>query len=145
MSFPRSAAVPSGAASINRGLVSPIVTTGKRREKPFDPAALVVIHRGIDERFLAVGAKRSPTSRERPVRILCVGRLVPDKGALVLAEAFIRLGRQVPGVDLHFYGDADEGYERQLRQECEKHGLLDRQIFIHGAVPSDRMPEIYEK
>lgn len=105
--------------------------------------ALAMIHRGIDDRFLEVGNTRSEQTGDRPVRILCVGRIVSDKGALTLVEAFIALQQQHPTAELHFYGSADPAYEGKVEQRCREAGLLNQNIFIHGSVSSEHMPKIY--
>ncbi len=106
-------------------------------------AALEVIPRGIDPRYFEAGDTRPAGPDGRPVRILCVGRLVPDKGALGLLRAFLVLERSNPGVELHFLGDADTAYEEQVRAESRQSGLLDKKIFLHGAVAPERMPGCY--
>ena len=107
------------------------------------PASLHVIPRGVPP-GAAVGAEPTPRADDgTPVRIACVGRLVPDKGALVLAQAFDALERRVPNVRLDFYGDSRPEYRTALEQVCGRRGLLDTKVFVHGHVSPEEMARVY--
>jgi glycosyltransferase involved in cell wall biosynthesis len=105
------------------------------------PERVRVIPRGLGPAYLEESPRRQESTG--PVRILCVGRLVPDKGARVLAEAFTALRRHTGDVELHFYGDSWDWYRRDLENDCRRAGLLDKGIFIHERVPPERMQELY--
>lgn len=106
--------------------------------------AIEVIPRGVEDEFFRVGERRTePGGQEAKVRIACVGRLVPDKGALQLAAAFQRAQAVNPELELHFYGEGYPWYREQLETWSRERGLLGRALFVHGPVPRQRMPEVY--
>jgi glycosyltransferase involved in cell wall biosynthesis len=73
-------------------------------------------------------------------RVLCVGRLVPEKGQSVLLEAFARLTERGVAAELELvgYGPSRERLERLARRL----GLADRVTFA-GAVGQDAIAEHY--
>lgn len=85
-----------------------------------------VVHNGVD----AAAFRRSgPLERQGPLRVLFVGRMIPDKGADVLVAAVRRLDRA--DIDLTLVGssgfsteDALTPFERSIREEIS--GLGDR-------------------
>jgi glycosyltransferase involved in cell wall biosynthesis len=104
-------------------------------------SSLKRIVRGVEDRFLDL--RRTTRSAAEPCRILCVGRLVPDKGAQQALRAFQALEPTGPPVELHLYGDGDSQYQAGLERYADEHGLLGRRVFIHGHVATERMPDIY--
>ncbi len=74
-------------------------------------------------------------------RVLCVGRLVPEKGQSVLLHAFARIVKR--GVDAELevvgYGPAEDN----LKRLAERLGLADRVIFA-GAVGQDAIGVHYQ-
>lgn len=60
-------------------------------------------------------------------RIICVGRLSPEKGQYGLLQAFSELSADMPGVQLVFVGDGPEAEE--LRSEAARLGIADRVTF----------------
>ena len=74
-------------------------------------------------------------------RVLCVGRLVPEKGQSVLLHAFARLADRGVDAELELvgYGPA----ENDLKRLAERLGLADRVIFA-GAVGQDAIGAHYE-
>jgi glycosyltransferase involved in cell wall biosynthesis len=107
-------------------------------------AKVNVIPRGLDAGMLQDGGRREHTTA-LPLKILCVGRLVPDKGGQSLAAAFSLLRKDIADVELHFYGDAWDWYRKDLEEDCRRYGLLDNGIYIHDRVDAARMNEIYAK
>lgn len=98
-----------------------------------------VVHCGIDPSHFVPEARRADPG---PVDVLCVGRLVPEKGQAVLLEALRLLDER--GVDAHvtFVGD---GPRRQaLEAIAERSGLGDRTTFT-GAVSQDEIRAWYGK
>lgn len=114
-----------------------------------DPAAIRVIHRGIDiETF-------SPerVGRERPDRlarawrvpedrrvVMLPGRLTRWKGQLVLLEALARLGRDDVYCLLVGSDQGRTGYRREIEEATERLGLYDA---VHIADHCDDMPAAY--
>lgn len=62
-----------------------------------------VVRCGVDEAFLANPYPIEPDSR----RFVSVGRLTPQKGQLLLLEAFVELVREEPTVELVLVGDGE--------------------------------------
>ena len=74
-----------------------------------------------------------------PPRIVCVGRMVPEKGFDVALAAFASVVGRVPGAELVIAGD---GYCREgLERQAAALGLGESVRFI-GWVPPDRTPEL---
>jgi glycosyltransferase involved in cell wall biosynthesis len=86
-------------------------------------------------------AAESDTATEpaaRPLRVLTVGRLVPDKNHATLIEAFARVQSDQISAELHIAGD---GFlEPQLRQTAEERGLP---VVFHGHVESEELAWLY--
>lgn len=75
-----------------------------------------------------------------PFEILCVGRLVPEKGQFILIQSVIRILAQKHQLRLRIVGD---GSERQtLEEEVKKQGVTE-QIIFEGAVNQDQILEFY--
>ena len=75
---------------------------------------------------------------ERPLRVLTVGRLVPDKNHATLLEAFTRVRPDEIPAELHIAGD---GFlEPQLRQSAEERGLP---VVFHGHLEPTELAELY--
>jgi glycosyltransferase involved in cell wall biosynthesis len=73
-------------------------------------------------------------------RVLCVGRLFPEKGQAVLLHAFARLAEQGCDAELELVGYGPD--EERLRTLTHELGLTDRVIFA-GAVGQDAVAEHY--
>jgi glycosyltransferase involved in cell wall biosynthesis len=97
----------------------------------------VVCPLGVDLEKFAPAPKKSG---DGVTEILCVGRLVPAKGQLVLLEAFKLLLRSERPALLRFVGDGPDrdALEAWVREE----GLEERVVF-EGAVHQDRIREFY--
>jgi glycosyltransferase involved in cell wall biosynthesis len=93
---------------------------------------LPIVHCGVDpSRFAA-----RPRPDEGPPRVLCVGRLVPDKGQALLIRTVAELrSRDVP-VELVLVGDGPQRAE--LEQLAAELGVADDVVFA-GAVGQDRI------
>ena len=74
-------------------------------------------------------------------RVLCVGRLVPEKGQSVLLHAFAKLAERGVDAELELVGYGPS--ERELRALAERLGLADRVLF-GGAVGQDAIGAHYE-
>ena len=86
--------------------VSDFVTERARARFPEYAAAIHTIGNGVDVgRFLPdLQRDTAPASPEKPRRLLFVGRISPDKGVHLLMEAFDRVAREHPYVELTLVG-----------------------------------------
>ncbi len=95
---------------------------------------LSVVHMSVDTARFAPPAE--PRAVDGPLRVLDVGRLVPEKGAPVLLDAVARLAERGVGVELRLVGGGE--LEPDLRSEIARRGLSDR-ITLVGAVGQDEI------
>jgi glycosyltransferase involved in cell wall biosynthesis len=79
--------------AISRGLARYLADTEGFREESFE-----IVHYGISPRA------EPPAYPTGPPRLLCVGRLIPIKGHIVLLRAFARAREDVPGLTLDLAG-----------------------------------------
>jgi glycosyltransferase involved in cell wall biosynthesis len=99
----------------------------------FDRASFEIVHYGIEPD----GAPR-PFAAEVP-RLLCVGRLIPIKGHIVLLRAFAEARRRVPGLRLDIAGQGPlEPALRALAKELE---IDDAVRFLGYVAPVQRAIE----
>ena len=75
-----------------------------------------------------------------PFEVLCVGRLVPAKGQLILIKAIEQLVRSGRIIRLRLVGDGPD--RTALEAEVGKRGLGDYVVF-EGAVDQDRIRDFY--
>jgi glycosyltransferase involved in cell wall biosynthesis len=99
----------------------------------FDGATFEIVHYGIEPD----GAIR-PYEGSAP-RLLCVGRLIPIKGHIVLLRAFAAARERVPGLELHVAGRGPlEPALRALAKELE---IDDAVRFLGYVAPVQRAIE----
>jgi colanic acid/amylovoran biosynthesis glycosyltransferase len=105
-------------------------------------AKIHVIHCGVDpDHYQAVPAPSEDGGpRDRPFRLLMVGRLVSVKGPSVLVEALSHLKRAGREVDAVLVGDGPR--RARLERMAEQFDVSDRVTFA-GAVGQDVMREFY--
>jgi glycosyltransferase involved in cell wall biosynthesis len=88
--------------------VSEFVTAGARARLPEMAARIHTVGNGVDVfRFRPAARARNSHAHERsgrPLRLLYVGRIAPDKGIHLLMEAFDRLIREGVGLELTLIG-----------------------------------------
>jgi len=99
----------------------------------FDGASFQVVHYGIE-----------PDGDPRPYmgdvpRLLCVGRLIPIKGHLVLLRAFAQARRRVPSLELDIAGRGP--LEPALRALAKELGVEDGVRFLGYVTPVQRAIE----
>ena len=98
---------------------------------------LAYIGNGVQDRWFDVALPQ----RDGDLRLLFVGRLVEDKGLLVLLDAIA----QVPNVRLTIAGGQArgerDGVEDRLSERIERYGLGGR-VRRLGLVPPDKLPEV---
>jgi glycosyltransferase involved in cell wall biosynthesis len=84
--------------------VSDFVTERARARFPEYAAAIHTIGNGVDVGRFVPDALRVNEPENRPPRLLFVGRISPDKGIHLLVEAFDRVARERPDVQLTLIG-----------------------------------------
>lgn len=100
-------------------------------------AKLTVVHCGIDPtRFDSIAR----VTDDRPLSILCVGRLVPEKGQGVLLEALADLERHGVDARLTLVGDGESRHA--LEVAAHRLGVADLVRFT-GAVGQDEILGLY--
>jgi len=95
---------------------------------------LQVVHMSVDtDRFRPPA---QPRRHDGPLRILDVGRLVPEKGAPVLLDAVTQLAGRGVDVELRLVGGGE--LEPDLRTQIANRGLEDR-VALVGPVGQDEI------
>jgi glycosyltransferase involved in cell wall biosynthesis len=110
-----------------------------------EPARVEVSVQSADlEAFLAVGAERAARGGRdrgsRPVRILAVGRLVPDKNLALLIEAFAGCGFEADEAGLEVCGTGP--LEGELRALAARLGVP---VRFRGFAAPDELPAVYAR
>ena len=108
--------------AISRGLARYLANT-----EGFDEEEFEVVHYGIAPR----GEPR-PFPRGAP-RLLCVGRLIPIKGHIVLLRAFAEARARIPGLELDIAGRGP--MEPALRALARELGVADAVRFLGHVSP----------
>jgi glycosyltransferase involved in cell wall biosynthesis len=107
------------------------------RRMGVDPSGVAVSVQSADlEAFVAVARPRDPASR--PVRVLSVGRLVPDKNLALLIEAFADCGFSQEEASLEICGTGP--LEGELRTLAAR---LDAPVRFRGFVAPSELPAVY--
>jgi glycosyltransferase involved in cell wall biosynthesis len=88
----------------------------------FDGESFEIVHYGIDP-----DGEPAPYAEGVP-RLLCVGRLIPIKGHIVLLRAFAEARREVPGLELEIAGRGP--LEPALRALARELGIADSIRFL---------------
>lgn len=112
-----------------------------------DPERIRVVENGIDVSGLAaaVAARRAEQGSARSagagLRLGALGTVLPSKGQLELARAF--LAADLPGASLHVHGampsyHGDESYAEELRALA----AADERVVLHGAYVLEELPSI---
>ncbi len=108
-----------------------------RLSEPGDWPKLDVVHMSVDtDLFVPSGGERPPG----PLRILDVGRLVPEKGAPVLLDAVTLLAERGVDVEVRLVGGGDLADD--LARTLDARGLRDR-VTLVGAVGQDAILDQY--
>jgi len=93
----------------------------------FDGESFEIVHYGIDP-----DGEPSPPAADVP-RLLCVGRLIPIKGHIVLLRAFAEAKRTLPGLELEIAGRGP--LEPALRALASELGVGDSVRFLGHVSP----------
>jgi glycosyltransferase involved in cell wall biosynthesis len=97
---------------------------------------LEIVHCGVDPgRFAAVDRAERANGR---LHVLCVGRLVPDKGQALLVQAIAAMRARGHDVTATLVGD---GPDRPALEAAAR--PLDGAVELAGAVGQDRIRELY--
>jgi glycosyltransferase involved in cell wall biosynthesis len=99
----------------------------------FDGETFEIVHYGIDP-----DAEPEPYTGDVP-RLLCVGRLIPIKGHIVLLRAFAAAKRELPGLELEIAGRGP--LEPALRALARELGVADSVRFLGQVSPIQRAIE----
>jgi glycosyltransferase involved in cell wall biosynthesis len=99
----------------------------------FDGASFEIVHYGIEP-----NGQPRPYAGDAP-RLLCVGRLIPIKGHIVLLRAFAQARRQVPSLQLDIAGRGP--LEPALRAVAKELGVEDAVHFLGYVAPVQRAIE----
>jgi glycosyltransferase involved in cell wall biosynthesis len=108
--------------AISRGLARYLADT-----EGFDEDGFEIVHYGI-----APGSEPPPYAGTTP-RLLCVGRLIPIKGHIVLLRAFAAAKREVPALELEIAGRGP--LEPALRALAKELGVADSVRFLGYVSP----------
>lgn len=101
-----------------------------RWSAPADWAKIHVIRCGLDEDLLALPPAAAPSG---PPRVVCVGRLCPEKGQVLLVEAVARLAGEGIDLEVAFIGDGPS--RGDLEQRIRTHHLEDK-VHLLGWKPN---------
>jgi len=99
----------------------------------FDGASFEIVHYGIEP-----NGEPRPYAGDVP-RLLCVGRLIPIKGHIVLLRAFAQARRHVPALELDLAGRGP--LEPALRALAKELGIEDAVRFLGYVAPIQRAIE----
>ena len=116
------ASLASVHIAISRGLARYLADTEGFREDGFE-----IVHYGISPRT------DPPRLAGRPPRLLCVGRLIPIKGHIVLLRAFAQAREQLPDLELDIAGRGP--LEPALRALSRELGVGDSVRFLGYVSP----------
>jgi glycosyltransferase involved in cell wall biosynthesis len=115
--------------AISQGLAQYLAETEGFEEEDFE-----IVHYGI----AAGGGEAAPYGESTP-RLLCIGRLIPIKGHLVLLRALAQARAQVPDVTLDVAGRGP--LEPALKSYARELGLDDAVSFLGFVSPVQRAIE----
>jgi glycosyltransferase involved in cell wall biosynthesis len=101
---------------------------------------LAVVHMGVDLTLFGPAAGERAARPDGPVRVLFVGRLVPEKGVPVLIDATQELVRRGCPVEVRVAGDSP--LRDALAKVVADRGIGDVLTFL-GPVSQDELPGLY--
>ena len=98
---------------------------------------------GLDERSSVIPnglpAAEASVKRATQPQVLCVGRLIPEKGFDVAIAAFASVASRFPNARLIIAGD---GSERERLVEQARHLAIGDRVDFLGWVPPERIPAV---
>ncbi|HEX5034193.1 MAG TPA: glycosyltransferase family 4 protein [bacterium] len=81
-----------------------------------------------------------PKSKDLLLRLLCVGRLAPNKGHRYLLDGLARAQKSIPGLRLTILGQGN--LEAALRRQARRLGI-ERSVDFAGYLPESDLPAFY--
>jgi glycosyltransferase involved in cell wall biosynthesis len=102
-----------------------------------------IVHNGIE---LELFAAKQPKNPSPELRLLCAGRLSPDKGTHTVIEGLACLRDAYPAVkfQLSVYGSGTPEYQAHLNALVKKFALQPW-IQFRGQVPREQMPAVFKE
>jgi glycosyltransferase involved in cell wall biosynthesis len=104
------------------------------------PERIEISLQSADVEAFAAAAQAVDHRGSGPLRVLSVGRLVPDKNHALLLDAFAEAIREAGGAELELCGTGP--LEGSLR---ERAGRLGAPVRFLGYVPPGELPELYAR
>lgn len=102
---------------------------------------LQVCYLGIDPNKYNPRDKQTPLLSGRPIQILSVGRLSPNKGQRILLEAFKALKQEGKNIQLTLVGDGPD--RKELEQWVVKNDL-DNVVIFKGALEANLVIDFFK-
>lgn len=98
----------------------------------FPREGLTVIHNGVPKEMVREGPHPRLDAGHKDVRLVCAGRLVPNKGVGVAIEALCLLAGRDPETEfrLDIVGNGPGKYKAALRENAEALGVMGRITFM---------------
>ena len=113
-----------------------------RQVEPEHWDKLTIVRCGLDAEAIQRAAPAEPPASNGTLRALSVGRLVPDKGQMVLLEALAELHRRGVDTSMTIVG---EGPDRARLESASRRLGISDQVTFTGALGSDRVAELYRE
>lgn len=110
--------------------------------RKYKVGAFVLGLRGVHIELIRSAVSKSRLKSRRrviqPTYVLTVGRVETGKGSVLLADAFLRIARDIPGVRLVYIGEDTHMVLQKQRQSCKEyirqkyicHNMKDRVLFL---------------
>lgn len=125
-------------AAVHQIVVTSAATARRLAALDADPGKIAVIEPGTDPAPLAERAGRPP------LRLLCVGAVIPRKGHRFLVEALAPLPKRLWRLRIVGSLDRDAATAAQLHGQLQSLGLQDR-IELSGALSETALEQAYQE
>lgn len=100
-----------------------------------DADKIPVMHTGVDTEFFRPSGERRAGGRT----IIFVGKLVENKGVILLLRAALQLAGRYPGLRLRMLGGGEAGVIERLRREADEAGLPGL-LELPGRIAREKLP-----
>ena len=112
-----------------------------RQVEPDHWHKLAVVRCGLDGAAVKTLAPAPPrTGAGGPLRVLSVGRLVPEKGQFILLQALAELRRRGIDVSATLVGD---GPDREILERAVRRLRISELVTFTGSLGADRVAQLY--